>query len=371
MRKSVLPIAVLTLLLFMPAAFAEKYSVRDVGFTDLETKPYRIIMVVKDLKAAGVKQQQTLLHKQIEHANVALSVFAADNKALAQELKPVKPPANVTKPLYWIVTDTQISMFDPAQSMQHLLTSPLRNDIYEKVTRSLCAVVLIESRDDVANHIARKKAEHVLQQINEVRRRFDKAPDEDVELATLKLDERDKESWTLWGLDENVKTADKPKLAVFYGKMRRAGPLLEGTDWKEETLFARIAILAQTWEADARPQVAGPALPYASSAWPGKESLGFDPIQDADKIKLILSKAPVKNSPPRKLRYADWQEAPPPAPPPVPPAALEPVLPRSPAPPLISSTPIGVVFLIVGVLGWIALGACVWLLEQKQQPHTK
>ncbi len=369
MRKTALALVILTFLSVACVSGSDKYSVRDIGFVDVESSPYRILMVAKDPLAANFKLQEAHRRKEIEHTNVTLRVFAADSKEFTQEFPQLKLAPNLTEPLYWIVAPekkTPISILEPGRSIPELLKSPLRETLFEKVMHGLCVVVLLESKDKAANESARARAENVILRINEVRHKFYKADGENIELVSLTDGERKQERWTLWALGEKEESADAPKIAVLYGKLRRAGPMFEGIDWDETNLFARIALLAQEWDGDARKLVAGAALPYVWTDWPGNHeiALRFNPVKEKDKIKAILDQPPVQAPKERKLKYEDWSDPPDPhighrIPQPDP----QPAAPEF-TPPRMSSTEVGVAFLVVGLLGWFALGLSVWRLEQ-------
>ena len=58
MRKLLLIPLFLALLACAALAEENKYSVRDVGFVDVETRPYRLVLLAKDPAAPAVKKQQ-------------------------------------------------------------------------------------------------------------------------------------------------------------------------------------------------------------------------------------------------------------------------------------------------------------------------
>jgi hypothetical protein len=341
---------------------AQKYSVRDVGFTDLETKPYRLILLAPNPAAPAVTKLEAEIKKQIEGAPIKLAVHAANMPpAILREIQ--LPKKFVGPQLLVVAPDDTVKFVGGANELPALLASPLRDSLLERMTHSLAVIVFLHSQNPKDDEQARALAEKARTQINEVRSRFgEKSPDHDVEMITVNAEDAKKEPWVLWALGETDVPPAKSKVYVLYGKMRRAGKPLEGSDWKEDDLFARLAILAQPWDGDAREIAWGPVLPFVWTGWPGEhgKELGFDPVKDADEIKKVLDQPPVQAPPARKLRYADWTE-------PDDPHHIVPVNPplvESPkyAEPWVSSTPVGIVLLIAGLLGWIALGLGAWSL---------
>jgi hypothetical protein len=354
--------------------------VRDIGLIDVETRPYKLVMMATNLGAPEVKTQQETLRKELADSNITLITKAIDGKSVAPDGKPIRDIDTLTKPLFWLIAPDErprVTSFDPSVSLKGLVGSALREQIFIESRRSLCTVILIESDDGAANQAARAKVEKVLEQVNRARSHFENAPDSEVRLLSLPIKDRPKERWTLWGLGEELAAPKGPKVAVIFGKMRRAGELFEG-DWKEAALFARIAILAQSWDSDAR-AVLGPSLPYVWSNWGGDEAvevIGWNPTdpKKVEEAKKLLAQPPVKDPMPRKLAYEDFvpknldphhfppvdNHNPPPVEPPEPPVRRMPTM--------ASSTELGLALMVLGVIGWIALGIAAWMLEKKLTP---
>jgi hypothetical protein len=350
--------------LFPLTAAAQPYSVREVGFVEVEAKPYRLFVLSKDSQGLAAEKQRRWLNNELADSNIVLVTQIADSKTLTPLKKPV---GDLSQPKFWLVApDNRAMPFDAATMTGDLLHSPMRKLILRELTGALCAVVLLESNDAAANALAHARAEATLEQVNRVRKHLDHAPDSDVNLLVLPVAERERERWTLWGLGEDIEATDTPKIAIIFGRMRRAGPLFEGTEWNSDDLFARIVALGQACEDELdRKQYFDMPLPFKwSPDWLGQLDLKFDPLDEAVKERLAatLQRPVLAERTPRKTTPRHFDFAPD-----APPVGLEPERPKVAA--ALATTEVGLVFLVLGIVGWIALGLTVWYVENRS-PST-
>jgi len=359
MKCRILGIAPFLALLLMPMpGAAQTYSVREVGFVDVDVKPYRLIVMTKDSKSLEAEKKR--LGNEFADSNIVLVAQTAGPKTLTPLKKPV---GDLSKPRWWLVApDNRALAIDGQTRPGDLLDSPLRKQIQHELTSLLSAVVLLESKDQAANEKMRRKAEAVLEQVNRIRRNLNHAPDADVILLTLPVADRARERWTLWGLGEDVEANDMPKIAVLFGRMRRAGALFEGTDWRNDELFGRIVALGQACEDELdRKQFFDTPLPFKwAPDWSRHVELPFDPLDDKIKAELaaILQRPPLAERTPRRLTPGQFEFAPE-----VAPVVAEPVRPAAPA--ILATTEVGIAILVIGIVGWIALGLSVLYVENR------
>lgn len=350
------------------AAQEPKYSIREVGFVEAENPPYRLILLARDLTEPAVKKQEAALRAGIADSNIVLVAQKADANTIAPDKQPL---GDLATPRFWLIApDERVIPFQPGQPIADLVQSPLRQKILQAATTALCAVVLLEGKDEDANGAARIKAEAVLTQIKHVRKHLPGAPAADLQLLTLSVADRPRERWTLWGLGEEVTATDMPKIAVIFGRMRRAGPLFEGIEWPDDALFGRIAALGQACEDELdRKEYFGTPLPFQ---WPKEwsaqliENLHFDP-QDAEIRKVMTSLltrplAAAQDRQPRKMRPADFDADPEPIEPPM----VDPTPRREEKPMIFNDFTFALILLLIGVAGWMALGTAVYLLDRSK-----
>ena len=368
----------LLLTLLGGAAFAKpsKYSVRDVGFVDVEAPPYRLVLLAKNPAAPDVKKQQADLHQEMRDSNIVLVHFPSDPKNIPPALQKISVPVKLTAPVFWLVApDDRAVPFDPRKSMADLTTSKVRQELQIAVTDSLGAVLMVESTDAEANEIAKSKIVKALESINKNLTKL-KAPEAEVKFLTLTVAQREKERWTLWALGEDVAVAKTPKVAVLFGKLRRAGPLLEGSEWDVMDLVRRIAMLAEPCESSLdRKQFTDPMLPFRwAKDWPEK-LLPFNPVSEAVEVEVkeLLQKPALSDEEQQTRKQifeamiAGFREPGDNDPPLWQPVLPEPAAnaPLAPAPSIFASTEVALGFLVIGIIGWIALGLGVFFLERR------
>lgn len=361
------------------ASQAIRYSLRDACFVDVESKSYRLVLVAKDMAAEKIKDRRDQLERELVHSNVVLQAVQAKAGGLTPDAQPVRSADDFLEPRFWLIApDDRVIPFDPAVSLDPLLDSPLRHVLQMRSAEALCVLLLLESTDDAANRKAKTKAEEALEQINQARRRLAKAPHADVVLLRLPAAERMKERWTLWGLGEEAPATPVPKLAVVCGRMRLAGPLLEGTAWDAAELLARMAELGMSCEG--KKQALGPGLPHSGRTdW--KPALPFDPTNAAVKKEVteLLRLPPEKEAgrltfeqlmagefgdeehqPPDPLLAAGQdgglRKVPEPLAPPE----------RRFEPPFVATQTWGIIVFAIGLAGWIALGIAVLIVEHRR-----
>ena len=371
-----------------PAAQVCKYSVRDLGFVDLVPPPFRLVLVHNGATILQAQHQELAIGKGLVHGNIRLVKVSAEELKTNGEFRGIQLPGKLAQPQFWLTgPDDRAVPFKPTTFMRDLVQSPMRHAIQHEVTHSLAVVLLLESTNDAANQAARAKAEKVLAIVNKVKMNFDKAPAGEIKLLALPVVNRPQERWTLWGLGEEPAASDTPKIAVLFGKMRRAGALFVGADWPEAELFDRMATLSQSAELELdRQQFFGSALPFVgSSDWQEKlaDNLQFDPHSGAVKaeISALLKKAPQQmgQGMPRRMSFEAMMAAQrEPLPdegdplqqgienvPPVGGEIQRPAFPAT-APSNFANGCVAFVFLIAGIAGWILLGLSVWMLERRQ-----
>lgn len=340
---------------------AQPYSIREVGFVDVEVRPFRLVFLARDLAAPGVKKQKASVEKEIARSNITLVAQQADAKTVTPDKTPV---GDLAMPRLWLIgPDDRVIPFSPTTPTLDLVQSPLRQQIWSEVSNALCAVVLLESPDQAVNEIARAKAQRVIEDVNRVRKYLHNLPERDVVLLTLPVADRPRERWTLWGLGEDVAASEKPKIAVVFGRMRRAGALFEGIDWRNDELFGRIASLGQVCEDELdRKEFFGPALPFQwSKNWITETGLPFDPqsdeiIKEMSKI-LTTPELPAGERTPRRRTFESFDIGEPVVP------VME--VPREEPRSVFAGFGVGVTLFVAGLIGWIGLGAFVLFLERE------
>ena len=314
-----------SILLLAHTSQACRFNVRDVGFVDLGSQPYKLYCYVDDAVPNELATQvadislAALLESNIEPEVVNLDT-AKGHPGLqhaTQEKNPGKPFAALVSPEGQSIILPLIELGKtPAESLwaafESLYESPWRDKLMESVLKTYGAVIILEGNDPAENVRARTAVEKSIATIAQLIR--DKKLEKDIAappvLHTLSRDKAASERITLWSLGLDL---DDPgaQIAMLYGRGRQIGRALKGPQLNDRTIHAVLntiglscecgldrswmqgAMLPMKWDEDVQQQVA--------------QHLGFDPENPAIKMEMsqILSKGGSGQGAKTKVAQAD------------------------------------------------------------------
>ena len=118
-------------------------------------------------------------------------------------------------------------------------------------------------------------------------------------LITVQRDKLQQEKLLLWSLGINTEDLDEPHAAIFYGRGRRFGPVLNGKGISTKNIYTLLSIIGLSCECGIdRLQLMGATIPIK---WDSKKKsevlskLGFDAENPMVKTEMmLLYKAPAK-----------------------------------------------------------------------------
>lgn len=223
------------------AAVACPYSIRDVGFVELEPARYGLYFLVRD--DTPDKYEVATAFEEIADAvlldsNVWPEVVNVDQ----QESHPVNQHVNFwnidTFPAVIMVAEGCRSLALPAFSpdkpfkeqvwslLEGVVTSPKREELMQHVAKAWCTVLLVECEDAAENqraHEAVKEATGLIAgSVTPMGRVVQEAP----HVVVVSPESSVQEKVLLWslGLDD----PGSARAAVLYGRGRQMGPVLQG-----------------------------------------------------------------------------------------------------------------------------------------------
>ncbi len=303
-------LALAALLLLAPVAHACRFNVRDVGFVDLGSKPYKLYCYIDNQTSAELATQigdislAALLDSNIEAEVVNLDT-AKNHPGLdyaASDKNPALPFAALVSPEK---RSLQLPLLAPGKSpteslwsaFESLYESTWRDEVMQTVLETYGAVILLEGADPAENERARAAVEKSIATIAQLIR--DKKLEKDIAqppvLHVLPRDQAARERVTLWSLGVDL-AEPGAQIAMVYGRGRQIGRVLKGAQLNDRTVHAVLntiglscecgldrswmqgAMLPLKWDEDIQRQVA--------------KHLGFDPENPAIKMEMsqILSK---------------------------------------------------------------------------------
>jgi len=320
------PRLTLAFCLLLPAfAFACRFNVRDVGFVDLGSQPYKLYCYVDNQTPPDLVTQindislAALLDSNIEAEVVNLDTakghpglaYAASDKSRPLPFAALVSPEKRSLQLPLLAPGKT-----PAESLwsafESLYESAWRDEVMGTVLETYGAVILLEGSDPAENRKAREAAERSIATIAQLIR--DKKLEKEIatppKLHVLSRDQAALERVTLWSLGIEL---DDPaaQMAMLYGRGRQIGRVLKGPQLNDRTVHAVLntiglscecgldrswmqgAMLPLKWGEDVQQQVA--------------KHLGFDPENPAIKMEMsqILSKGGAGQGAKIKVAQAD------------------------------------------------------------------
>lgn len=276
--------------LFIPTLEACRYSVRDVGFTDLGSERYKLRISLNnsehDKSANRFNQAAKAL---LVDSNVELELFKTNLQEQAAVL--IAPDG---KRKYAITTPDNSSGFDQLEwsTIESVITSPARNKITKKLISNFAVVLLIEGSDKLQTERARLAAIEAIEAITKLMPKMPKPVDNPPVLFQLPLKQSSADSVLLWSLGMEPKTTLEPQAVVLMGRGRRVGEMMSGGLITRTALQEALAVIGQDCECGLdRVWMQGDRFPLAWGQTEKKAAfteLGFDP--DNPKVKAEISR---------------------------------------------------------------------------------
>ncbi len=251
----------LTLLVASPLS-ACQYTVRDVGFVELESQPYTLYILPdketetywNDLSAS---EGATLFLE----TNIELSVLSpdiwmdhADIKPLVDRIDSLPRMVLVAAQGEALILDNPIrvetSLPQTLAYLQSLFDSPLRKNISQHLVRSHCLTLLVEGEDKETNSEWIAGIEGVHERLTQRLDELPKAAKEGPKLMLLTPGERERESILLWSLGIDLEQLSNPAVAIIFGRGRAIGPIMIGDELSLKEIERRIGLIGESCECE-------------------------------------------------------------------------------------------------------------------------
>lgn len=284
------------------AADACRYSVREVGFVDLDAAPYHVwLHIPADLDAATASAFRRAAQIQLLHAPVVIAEEDGTGSMATEMAAHAVPPGGM---LLYSPEDRTRVVFPPEDPdpesgyralFETLIGSAVRTSIVDALD-TFCQVLVIEGPDPAANAVAQATAKSAIAEITANMDKMDKPVAETATLITVPYEHIQDESTLLWSLGLEADEIADPRIAVLFGRARRLGGVLSGDKVLMEELVRVMALAGTSCECGLeRKWMQGPML---LMRWDrGLQQrvathLGFDPESPVIKTEIsqILAK---------------------------------------------------------------------------------
>ncbi len=218
-------------------AAACRYSVREVGFVDLDRGTYHLYIYHDDTvsddtmnalrHATALRLRESCI--ETEFVDVAT---VKEHPALAFREGVSDAPLPSAVLLSPDERAREVPLAGPDGDMESaieaLVDSPVRRQVLETIVEAYCVVLFLEGADEEANAKARAAAAASVDAMTRNMRGVEKPTDVPPVLAELARDAQPQEAWLLWSLGLEPGPQTEPGVAVLFGRGRRLGPTLLG-----------------------------------------------------------------------------------------------------------------------------------------------
>lgn len=174
--------------------------------------------------------------------------------------------------------------------LARLVRSDVRDEILYKAVKNYAVVLLIEGADNAANTAAVAAIDNAIATIGRQMKFMPKSIANPPVVVKLEAGRGETEKILLWSLGIPAGEFNKTYAAVFYGRARWIGPLLEGDEITEDTVYNILSVVGADCECGLdRELIRGVILPVKWNdeivALAAKD-LGFDPENPMVKIEV-------------------------------------------------------------------------------------
>jgi len=288
-------------------SFACPYSVRDVGFIELEPARYSIYCVVRNDTPERDKVSaafEELSHIVLLDSNVECEVVNLDQQQGHEAAEYVDfwgidafPAAIVVAPDGRSLVLPMVRGAEPLKDtvwsvLERVVSSPKREELLEHAPTAWCTVVLVEGDDRAENRGARETVEAAMALISGAVTSMGRVVRAPPHLLVVPQQSFAEEEVLLWSLGLDNHDNRGARAAVLYGRGRQMGPVLEGEGLTRDAVLNLFYIIGMDCGCETDPRLlAGRTIPLrwgsaVQAAVVGQ--LGFDP--ESPMVKTEVSR---------------------------------------------------------------------------------
>lgn len=306
MKKKVGWIILISLLscLFYSVGFSCKYTVHDIGFTDIGSVPYKVYYYIReDTPKDLISEFKSISYATFMDSNVEVEIINIDQQKNHQSITSKAARSTLRYIDFWdissfpaavLVSPKGRSLVLPIskpnksfketgwRALENVVSSPKRKEILQNIVGSYCVVLFIRGKKVPVEMVtlAKEAVTEAIDDISKVMRQMPASIETPPYLVTISPESFSEEEILLWslGIDENE--LSKPYVAVLYGRGRRIGPLLKGEKITKKVVSNILSVIGASCECGLdRGSILGTMLPFR---WNEKrqsevvKSLGFD-----------------------------------------------------------------------------------------------
>ena len=315
-------------LVWSVSAFACKYTVRDIGFTDLGATEYKLYFYVdKTTSEEIISTFEQLAYAAFLDANVQIEIIHTDQQTNHPAMNYFKQQKNNSLPVIILADAEENRLLLPFsytndnfneslwRLIEQVVSSSMRKEIIKMVKNTYGAVLLIEGNNEEMNRKARQSISAAIQDITDALKLMPKLIENPPQMIVMSQKDLSKEKVLLWSLNAGVMMSDQPQVAVLYGRGRRIGPVLRGKEIIKDNIFSLLAIIGADCECGLdRSVMLGKMIPLR---WEKEiqtelaEQLGFDvenPMIKSEMSQILSLSVDLQNGKNSKSPLSAYKE---------------------------------------------------------------
>lgn len=248
-------------LVWFVSVFACKYTVRDIGFTDLGATEYKLYFYVdKTIHKEMISTFDQLTFASFLDANVESEIIHIDRQTDHPAMSYLKHQKNRSIPAIILVDADEGTLLLPFSYtsenfkesiwslIEQIASSPMRKKIINLVKSTYGAVLLIEGNNEEMNRRAKLTISSAIKDISGALKLMPKLIENPPQMIVLSKSDFLEENVLLWSLNAGRKNTDYPQVAILYGRGRRIGPVLTGKEVVKENIFSLLSIIGADCE---------------------------------------------------------------------------------------------------------------------------
>lgn len=237
------------------------YNVRDVGFVNLIPIPYRLYCFIQDdTPEEFISDFEQISYATFMDCNVKVEIINTDRNTDHPAMEYLHLWEIELFPAAVLISPNGRSMVLPISlsgktlkesirsTLESIVTSPERKEILEHIIKSYCVLLLIEGSDEAENNNAYAVAQSAIKKIAGIMPQLPKRIEEPPFLISVKRELVPDESILLWSLGFDVNQVRGPCVAVIYGRGRKIGPLINGTQLTRSKMFNILSLIGLSCE---------------------------------------------------------------------------------------------------------------------------
>ena len=258
--RTVIKVFILTIFCYTEV-FACLYNVRDIGFADFLSTPYKLYFYVSD----DTPDQHISSFKKISYAafsdcNIVVEIVNINQNEQNPALEYFSFWNIKTAPAAILVSASGRSLVLPISesdtsfneslwtALQTVIFSRIRERILRGIIKSYCVILIVDGADEAENRriydLVSGAAQDVAKTMKQLPKRIDSPP----QIIKISAESVPREKMLLWSLNMENAAGKEPAVVILFGRGRRFGPVLNGEEITKNRLQSFLSLIGLSCE---------------------------------------------------------------------------------------------------------------------------